>query len=123
MQKTSIGNTLQSLTAAAIITAFVALSLVFWAPGSAYAIDESEYEYEYYEGLHEEEWYDPSDWFDDPGEGISYETDWYDNTYGYGDYYDSGYDFDYGGMYGGDYGGHDYNYYTDYWYDEGPFLP
>lgn len=40
-----------------------------WLAGSLLAIAtlkaESNYEYEPMEGLHEEEWYDPSDWFDD----------------------------------------------------------
>ena len=60
-------------------------------------------EYEPGEGLHEEEWYDPSDWIDFD-EGIEYEYDDYDYEYGYYDdayadddwfydYYDYGYDY------------------------------
>lgn len=104
-----------------------------------------EYEYEYDEGLHKEEWYDPTDWFDDH-EGVEYESDWWD--YGdsrrdyagdYGSDWDdyegdnigtrSGYDYghyDYGWHYDRvqndwDYGRH-FDYYTDDWYDdEGDF--
>lgn len=87
MQPTKTGRIRGKLTPVGTIAALVTLALVFCAPATAWSIDESEYEYEYYEGLHEEEWYDPSDWFDDPSEDISYETDWYDYTYGY-DWYD-----------------------------------
>lgn len=50
------------------------------APGSR-AQDLDDYEYEPGEGLHEEEWYDPSDWFDEEGEGIDYEADdaWFED--------------------------------------------
>lgn len=47
------------------------------------------YEYEPGEGLHQEEWYDPSDWFD-TGTGIDYEGEWDDYYYGY-DIYDEWY--------------------------------
>ena len=68
-----------------------------------------EYEWEPDEGLHEEEWYDPSDWFNDDNQvsyeewDDAYEDDW-DTTY-----YDNGY-----GAYDGDYWDYDYEpYYTD----------
>jgi len=119
-----------------VITAVAALALFFWTPSIGYAIDKSEYEYEYYEGLHEEEWYDPTDWFnEDEEQGINYETDWYDSTYGYDDsaygynddsntFYNPGY-YDYYDYYN-DYDGfgypdYNYNYYTDDWYDDGIF--
>lgn len=90
-----------------------------------------EYEWEEGEGYHEEEWYDPSDWFDVPGEGISYENGWTDygyyDDYYYDDYYDYGYDtgYDYyddtwtnGEYYNGDdWFDTGYDYYTDDWYD------
>lgn len=38
-------------------------------------ISGQEYEYEPGEGLHQEEWYDPSDWVDTT-EGVDYEDDW-----------------------------------------------
>ncbi len=96
-----------------------------------------EYEYEPGEGLHEKEWYDPSDWFESD-DAIDYETDWYDYTYNYPYDYDYDYDF-YGydrGYYGDDmdygwyteneglyedweYGWH-YDYYTEDWFDEEP---
>ena len=49
-------------------------------------------EWEPDEGFHEEEWYDPSDWFDDDFDGISGpDTDYeYDNNYGWTD---NGYDY------------------------------
>jgi hypothetical protein len=107
-----------------------------------------DYEYEPGEGLHEEEWYDPSDWdmgYDDPGvdyeDSWGYTDDYYDDdTYygeaGYGDddawyeddadytgYYEDEYDDDYNYDYGYDDGGFmgDYttdDYYTDDWYDD-----
>lgn len=52
-----------------------------------------EYEYEPGEGLHEEEWYDPSDWFD-ISPSISYETDDWTEGYNYG-YDDNDYNEDY----------------------------
>lgn len=53
-----------------------------------------DYEYEADEGLHEEEWYDPSDWFESDNDGIDYEYD-YDPYYTDYDYYgESGYDYD-----------------------------
>ncbi|MFO7964045.1 MAG: hypothetical protein R6U50_09015 [Desulfobacterales bacterium] len=116
---------------ALFIIAFAALMLIVYAPGIAEAIDQSEYEYESYEGLHQEEWYDPSDWFDEEGEGISYETDWYDYTYAWDDYYDEdvyGYydyyeddeylDDDVDNGYYDDYDDWDYDYYTDEWYED-----
>lgn len=44
-------------------------------------VDWGDYEYESDEGLHEEEWYDPSDWFDSD-EGVDFEDDdWYDTEW------------------------------------------
>ncbi|GEM_PF-5655518 len=51
-----------------------------------------QYEWEPGEGYHEQEWYDPSDWFE-AGRDIDYESDAYDDYY-----YDD-----------------DYSYYTDDW--------
>lgn len=67
--------------------------------------ERDELEYEPGEGLHEEEWYDPSDWIDFD-EGVEYENDYDDYEYGYYDddygdddwfydYYDYGYDYAY----------------------------
>ena len=122
---------LEKCSAAPILVLFSILALLVYLPGAAHAFDASEYEYEADEGLHEEEWYDPSDWFDTPGEGISYESDWYDSTYGYTDdyyddnlygYYGNGY-YDYGNdFYDAPYGAgydYDYNYYTNDWYRDG----
>ena len=49
--------------------------------------EREQYEWEAGEGYHEEEWYDPSDWFN-VNSGTDYEYD-YDDHY-YGGYYDDG---------------------------------
>ncbi len=69
-------------------------------------------EWEPDEGFHEEEWYDPSDWFDDDFDGISGpDTDYeYDNNYGWTD---NGYDYD--GEYYATYNNQEYD--SDWWYD------
>ncbi|GAA5483871.1 hypothetical protein [Haloferula sargassicola] len=46
--------------------------------GSGLALAAEEYEYEADEGYHEEEWYDPGDWFNEDDQ-ISYESDRYDS--------------------------------------------
>jgi hypothetical protein len=95
-------------------------------------VDWGEYEWDPSTGLHEEEWYDPSDWFDDD-EGVEYEDygplgrddrGYYDYGYDYGlydgytywdygyGYDDYGYDYDYGWDF--DAGDED-NYHTDDW--------
>lgn len=57
-----------------------------------YTGEYDELEYEPGEGLHEEEWYDPSDWFD-TNTGISYEDmDEYEGVYDDGTYEDRYYD-------------------------------
>lgn len=66
------------------------------------AIADDDYEWDSTWGLHEEEWYDPSDWFNGDDE-IDYEDDGYDDSY-FSDSSWSSYD------YYGDYG---YNY-TNY---------
>lgn len=102
------------------------LNLAF-APATAHAQNESELEAARYydeelddieweagEGYHEEEWYDPSDWFD-ADEGTEYE---YDGWYGYDDDTSPNYDttddwyYDY---YTGD------NYIYDYGDDDGVY--
>lgn len=66
----------------------------------------------------EQEWYDPSDWFE-PGEyelETEYTDEWYDD---FGTY-DYTYDY-YGGVvseYGYDEGLYDYDYYTEDWYED-----
>lgn len=69
-------------------------------------------EWEADEGFHEEEWYDPSDWFDDDFDGISGpDTDYeYDYNYGWTDY-----DYDYNGDYYATYDNESYD--SDWWYD------
>jgi len=113
--------------------------------------DEGEhYEWEAGEGIHEEEWYDPTDWFDDDdgGNRVDYEYD-YSNYYGDDDWdYDYGYDYDYDydDQVGYDWGyddeyefenqaywdddiGYDYDYEDDYgfddeadWYENEPYA-
>ena len=64
----------RALVRPAALTALVVL--VPTATSSALQ-DLDDYEYEADEGLHEQEWYDPSDWFD-VEDGIDYESDWWD---------------------------------------------
>ena len=61
--------------------------------------------------VEDEEWYDPSDWFDGDEVEYEYEDDYddYDDDYYYDDDYDDGYYYD------GD-------YYTDEWGDDGDFA-
>ncbi len=113
-----------------IIMLVLAFAALMTAPMTAVA--QEEYEYEAGEGLHEEEWYDPGDWFETE-EGVDYERDWYDYTYQYPYTYD--YDYDYPRGYYGDeefepYDDYeyreseefgfeeDYGYFTDTWFDE-----
>jgi hypothetical protein len=83
-------------------------------------------------GYHEEEWYDPSDWFDDDT-GIDYEDDYYGTYWDDWRYDYTGYDYDpydadvYDGTYVDEYDdyGYDdydygYDYYTGDWYDDEP---
>ena len=79
-----------------------------------YDYDGDDYEYEAGEGYHEEEWYDPGDWFNDDGR-VSYETDrdydydyGYDNNYYTSDLYDTEPDYD------------NYSYTTSELYDTEP---
>lgn len=76
-----------------------------WYEDDGWYDDREQYEYGSDEGWHEEEWYDPTDWFDD--EPYNYEYDEYgyeaydyDSSYGnQDDYYDYGYDYDNGSSY------------------------
>jgi len=89
-------------------------------------IESEAYEWESDQGYHEEEWYDPSDWFD-ADYGVDYETDYgygydYDayDTYDYDSGYNYGYDdaYDYAYDYGYDYDYPDYEYAdVDYTFD------
>ncbi len=109
-----------SLTVIAL--SIIALAAWLAVPGAAFAQDYgTAYEYEPGEGVHEEEWYDPSDWFDND-EAIDYENDWYDYTYNYPETYTYDYDYVYPGEdinpYSDlDYGWH-YDYYSERWFDE-----
>lgn len=105
----------------AAVAAFLA------GPPAATAQDyDQEYEYEAGQGVHQEEWYDPSDWFGVEDRGIDYENDWYDYTYNYPATYQYDYDYSARGYYGEEgadlYGdemyGDRYDYYSDTWYDD-----
>lgn len=76
------------------------LAFVFATP---HAIAGEDYEWDSTWGLHEEEWYDPSDWFNDDN-SVDYEDDGYDDSYYTDTYWDS---YDYYGDYGYDYTGYD----------------
>lgn len=82
-------------------------------------VEREQYEWEPGEGYHEQEWYDPSDWFEF-GSDVDYEDDTYD--YFDDDYYDAygydyGYDYDYDYGYDDDFYDDDYGYYDYYDYD------
>lgn len=68
-----------------------------------HAIADEDYEWDSTWGLHEEEWYDPSDWLNDDN-SVDYEDDGYDDSYYTDTYWDS---YDYYGDYGYDYTGYD----------------
>jgi hypothetical protein len=79
-------------------------------------VDWGEYEWDPSSGLHREEWYDPSDWFDDD-ESVEYEDYGPLGTDEYGYYGGYGYDYDLYDSYPyWSYGG-DYDYYD--MYDDG----
>jgi len=99
------------LAAAAAFAAAPAIGSIALAPAQDgyYGQDAEGYEYESGEGLHEEEWYDPTDWFDDDFDGysgstIDYERSW-DSDYADDSYYADPYQetdyFDYDGYYDG----------------------
>lgn len=98
----------RTISAAMLIGAVGAATTLVGVPAQVHADDEWEYEAD--EGLHEEEWYDPTDWFNDDNR-VSYETDWddyydddyntYDNTYANYDTYGYDYDSYYDGYYDG----------------------
>ncbi|MEQ8822276.1 MAG: hypothetical protein RLY93_18735 [Sumerlaeia bacterium] len=90
---------------------------------------QDDYEYEWDEGVHEEEWYDPSDWGDTAPytSTVDYERDNYYGDYFYDDTYDPYYynystDY-YGNGYNTNTGTYDntytyYDYYTNDWYED-----
>ncbi len=83
--------------------------------GPAPAIGAEDLEYSRSAGLNQEEWYDPTDWFNDAGP-LTYQNDWIDYTYGSEDEIGSyGY---YDGYYDPGLGTGQQYYYTDNWYEE-----
>ena len=101
--------------------------LVAAAPTTVTAAGQEDYEWEPDEGLHEEEWYDPSDWMDDDWDDevvtVDYEYDatayqaywdgyydgYYDDAFGY-DYWDDAWSAEYRSAYT--------DGYYDGWYDQ-----
>lgn len=82
-----IGRAPAALTlAAALPLAFAQTASAQWERG--YQPDEH-YEYEPDEGWHEEEWYDPTDWFDDRPYDYEYDDYSYEAYQYDGHYYDS----------------------------------
>lgn len=79
----------------------IAACLLLAVTAAPRILADDEYEWDPTWGLHEEEWYDPSDWFNDDGK-IDIEDV---GTYGYDD------------TYYGDTMWSDYGYYNDYGYD------
>lgn len=79
---------IRTSTGRGLLSLFGALALVA-VPWSASAQqqtwqqqdDFTEYEWEADEGVHAEEWYDPSDWDLNPDRQIDYESDWYEQDY------------------------------------------
>ncbi len=118
-------KTLKGFVAAGVTVAFAAL------PG-VIAADDIEWDPTW--GYHEEEWYDPSDWFNDDGvidyeDTYDYDTNYwgadntgYDDAYYYDDYWYDTYDYDYV-----DYGFHyvwdsaEQKWETDYGYHTGSY--
>jgi len=102
-------------------------SLCVLAIGAGTALAQDQYEWEPDEGWHEEEWYDPSDWFTDEAidaddHGYYYTIDYEYHDSAYEAYWDGYYDGFYDDVYGYDYWNDDWsaNYqtaYTDGYYD------
>lgn len=93
------------------IAALALLSGATVGTAAAQDADNGDLEWEPDEGLHEEEWYDPSDWFDDlteTGDEIDVEDSWLD-AYAYDGYAGTADDFNYDAYYDGYYDG----YYDD----------
>jgi hypothetical protein len=67
-----------------ITRVLLAAVLILSIAGLGYAQDDTEWEWEADEGYHQEEWYDPGDWFNED-DFIDYERDYYLGSY-YDDY-------------------------------------
>ncbi|MGE3180246.1 MAG: hypothetical protein AB7N71_01340 [Phycisphaerae bacterium] len=86
----------------------------FGTAGMAQDRNLDNYEYEPGEGIHKQEWYDPTDWFD-ANDGLDYE---YDYSYDYYDDYDYDNDLDFN-----DYGDYSYNSRYEYPSSRTPYYP
>lgn len=100
MRTSKANNNSNLLSGSAIAAATAALGLM-----AAPALAQQAYEYEPDEGWHEEEWYDPSDWFDDePYDSYMSETmDYEYSDAAYDAYWDGYFDGFYDDVYGYDY--------------------
>lgn len=78
---------------------------------SSAGLEDDSFEWETGEGIHEEEWYDPTDWFNDDSGTVDYEYDSYD-IYDPYTYDSTNYDTDYHDEWDYNY---DYDYTTDDW--------
>ena len=83
----------------ASLASAVALAVISFQPASA-----DDYEWDPEHGYHEEEWYDPGDWFNSDS-SVDYENDYFGGYYD-NDAYDTG-----EAWYGN-------NYYSNDWYDD-----
>lgn len=106
---------LARMSGAIVAAAGLAVAAPAIAQDTSYDYEGEHYEWEAGEGFHEEEWYDPSDWFDDDfGERVvDYEDDdWFDDYDYYDGYYDNNAysDWDDSGLY------------DDDWYEEGIYY-
>ncbi len=96
-------NTGERLTRGLVPALVAAAGLAIAAPATAQDWEEN-YEWEPGTGYHEEEWYDPTDWFDDDfyNTGIDYEETGYDWWRDGDEAWSPGYDNDYYADYDGD---------------------
>lgn len=97
-----------------------AAGLAMAGPASAQQQYDEHYEWEPDEGVHKEEWYDPSDWFDDwfDERRVDFESDWYEDDE-YEDYSENYYDYGYGNQsYGDEYDAYRVYYYSDLYDDQ-----
>lgn len=93
--QSKMNNKISPLVLLSLASGLAMSSAAAAAAQSGWAQPQDHMEYEPGEGLHEEEWYDPTDWWDDDFDGvrgpdIDYEDmdrddDWYDHDYEYDD--------------------------------------
>lgn len=67
-------KSMRRLAFAPMVGSLMLLGIPATQAQNQYQLDASEYEYEPEQGLHQEEWYDPTDWVDS-GQGVTFEED------------------------------------------------